>query len=41
MQCMFPKAVRVRKYARFRYERWEVVREHCRSFPHQLTLFND
>ena len=41
MHCMFPKAVHVRSYVRYRFERWEAVREYCRAYPNQLTLFND
>ncbi len=38
--CMFPKGVHVRAYVRRRFGRWERVREHCRSFPGQLSLFD-
>lgn len=38
--CMFPRAVHVRNYVRFRKGRWESVCEHCRSFPGQLILVN-
>lgn len=39
-QCMYPKAVHVRNYVRFRLGRWEDVCEHCRSYPGQLDLFH-
>lgn len=35
MHCMFPKAVHVRSYVRFRAEKLEHVCEHCRSYPGQ------
>ena len=39
-QCMYPKAVYVRNYVRFRLNRWESVCEHCRSYPGQMELFH-
>lgn len=33
------KAVFVRAYRRFRFGRWEYVRQHFRSHPGQLELF--
>ena len=38
MHCMYPRAVRVRDYVRFRFGRKEHVCEHCRSFPGQMEL---
>ena len=38
MHCMYPRAVRVRNYVRFRLGRHEHVCEHCRSFPGQMEL---
>jgi hypothetical protein len=38
--CTYPKAVHVRDYVRFRFNRWERVREHCRSYPGQGDLFH-
>jgi len=38
--CMHPKAVRVRPYVRYRFDRWEHVCEHCRSYPGQGKLFD-
>jgi hypothetical protein len=38
MLCMYPKAVHVRSYARFRFGRVENVCEHCRHYPGQLEL---
>lgn len=35
LACQYPKAVHVRWYMRYRFERWERVREHCRSYPNQ------
>ena len=40
MLCMYPRAVRVRNYVRFRFGRLENVCEHCRSHPDQLILFS-
>lgn len=40
MQCMYPKAVHVCPYVRFRLGRLEHVREHCRGYPRQLGLFS-
>ena len=40
MFCMYPKAVHVRPYVRFRRGRFEHVCEHCRSYPHQLDMFH-
>lgn len=37
--CMLPRAVHVCMYIRYRRGRLERVREHCRSYPGQLTLF--
>jgi hypothetical protein len=37
--CMHPRAVHVRAYVRYRFNRFEHVCEHCRSFPGQLILF--
>lgn len=39
--CTYPKAVHVRDYLRYRFERWEHVCEHCRSYPGQLSLFDE
>lgn len=39
MLCIYPRAVHVCSYLRFRLGRIELVREHCRSYPGQLTLF--
>jgi hypothetical protein len=39
-QCMYPQAVHVREYVRFRFGRQESVCEHCRSFPGQMDLFH-
>lgn len=38
--CMYPRAVHVRPYVRFRLGKLENVCEHCRSFPNQLDLFH-
>ncbi len=38
--CMFPKAVHVRSYVRFRFGRLEHVCGHYRSFPGQMDLFH-
>lgn len=38
--CMYPRAVHVVSYIRYRLGRLEFVREHCRSYPNQLSLFN-
>jgi hypothetical protein len=35
-----PLTVFVRDYMRFRFMRWEHVRQHYRSHPNQLCLFN-
>lgn len=40
MQCMYPRAVHVRSYVRFRFNRWEHVCQHCRSYPGQGDLFH-
>ena len=40
MHCMYPRAVHVRNYVRFRFGRFESVCEHCRSHPAQLILFS-
>lgn len=40
MHCMYPRAVYVRHYIRFRFGRWENVIEHCRSYPGQGDLFH-
>lgn len=32
--------VHVRSYFRFRFGKWETVREHWRSYPYQLVLFS-
>jgi len=39
MQCMYPRAVHVRNYVRFRFNRLEHVCQHCRSYPGQGALF--
>ena len=39
MLCMYPRAVHVRNYVRFRLNRWEHVCQHCRSYPGQGDLF--
>lgn len=39
--CSYPKAVHVREYPRFRLGKWEHVCEHCRSYPGQLSLFDE
>ncbi len=39
MLCMYPKAVHVCPYVRWRFGRLEHVREHCRSYPGQMDLF--
>ena len=33
VQCCCDKPVHVRAYVRFRFGKWEFVREHCRSLP--------
>ncbi|TCT20800.1 hypothetical protein EDC35_105244 [Thiobaca trueperi] len=33
------KPVHVSTYVRYRFGRWESVREHWRSYPGQLSLF--
>jgi len=33
VQCCNGKPVHVRAYTRFRFGKWEFVREHCRSLP--------
>jgi len=38
--CMYPQAVHVRQYVRFRFGRIENVCEHCRSHPGQMDLFH-
>lgn len=38
--CAYPKGVHVRCYVRFRFDKWENVCEHCRSYPGQLDLFH-
>lgn len=38
--CMFPKAVHVRPYVRYRFGRLEHVCEHCRSYLGQMDLFD-
>ena len=38
--CSYPKSVHVRSYARFRFDKWENVCEHCRGNPGQLDLFH-
>ncbi len=40
MHCMYPRAVHVCNYVRFRLGRLERVREHCRSYPSQMELFH-
>ena len=40
MKCAFPRTVHVRAYDRYRFGKWESVCAHCRSHPHQLSLFN-
>ena len=40
MHCMLPMGVHVRAYVRLRFGRIERVREHCRSHPGQLRLFD-
>ena len=37
--CHYPRSVYVRPYVRFRFGRFEHVRDHCRSLPGQLSLF--
>lgn len=39
ISCTYPKAVHVSRYTRWRFNRTEYVREHCRSYPGQLQLF--
>ena len=34
-----PLTVFVRDYIRYRFFKWEHVRSHYRSWPHQLELF--
>ena len=36
----FGGLVHVRCYVRFRFNRWENVCEHCRSYPGQGDLFH-
>ena len=31
--CIWPLAVSVREYDRFRFGHWERVRSHCRGYP--------
>ncbi len=38
--CRYPKAVHVRWYWRYRFNRWERVCEHCRSYPNQQLSFD-
>ena len=38
--CAYPKGVHVRCYVRFRFDKWENVCEHCRSYPGQMELFH-
>ena len=38
--CRYPKAVHVRWYLRYRFNRWERVCEHCRSYPTQQLSFD-
>jgi len=33
MQCPITAPVRVRIYVRFRFNKWETVRSHCRGLP--------
>lgn len=40
MLCIYPRAVHVRNYVRFRFSRWENVCQHCRSHPGQGDLFH-
>lgn len=40
IQCSYPKAVHVRWYRRYRFNRWERVCEHCRSYPNQQLSFD-
>ncbi|WP_267313466.1 MULTISPECIES: hypothetical protein [unclassified Acinetobacter] len=37
--CTYPRGVSVRSYIRYRYNRWENVCAHCRSYPNQLSLW--
>lgn len=39
LACRYPMGVHVRRYVRRRFGRLEHVREHCRSYPGQLSLF--
>ena len=39
IQCGYPKPVHVRRYLRYRFNRWERVCEHCRSYPNQQLSF--
>lgn len=38
--CHFPKGVHVVSYKRFRFGKWEFVREHCRRYPNQQLSFS-
>lgn len=38
MYCQHPQAVHVRAYVRYRFDRWEDVCSHCRSYPGQIPL---
>ena len=40
LKCHYPKAVHVRFYMRYRFNRWEYVRQHCRSHPNQQLSFD-
>lgn len=40
MLCIYPRAVHVRNYVRFRFGQWENVCQHCRSHPGQGDLFH-
>lgn len=40
MSSFRPLTVFVRDYMRFRFSKWEHVRQHYRSCPYQYTLFN-
>lgn len=38
VSCSLDKPVSVCDYSRFRFNRWEKVRAHCRSYPNQAQL---
>lgn len=37
--CPLQKSVHVNAYSRYRYGKWEYVREHCRSLPNRQLKF--